>query len=307
MPADGDEQLQLIPGDDEGAPVAPAPSVTSPSTSSTTSPSVTSPSAGPATVRVRLTVAYDGSGFHGFWPNEGVSTVGATLQAAIERVLDRAITMTCAGRTDAGVHAWGQVVTFDAPAGVVVGDLQHSLNALCGPAIAVREASVAPPGFDARSSATARRYRYTVLNRPVPDPFLAPTSWHVPRPLDLSLLRLGCDPLIGEHDFSSFCRTPPPLASGDPRSLVRRVTDARWVEVGDGVLRFEIEASSFCHQMVRSLVGTLVSMGEGRLRPGEMMGIMAARDRHAVPALAPPHGLCLWEVRYPAEPGPHPS
>lgn len=252
--------------------------------------------------RVRLTVAYDGAGFHGFWPNVGVTTVGGTLQEALERVLDQPVTMTCAGRTDAGVHAWGQVVTFDvhrAEADLDLPGLQHALNSLCGPTIAVREAALVPADFDARSSATARVYRYTVLNRPVPDPFLANTTWHVPRPLELPLLRLGCDGLIGEHDFSSFCRTPPPLASGGRRSLVRRVIDARWHDLGDGVLRFDIESSSFCHQMVRSVVGTLVAMGEGRLRPGEMLSIIAARDRHAVPQLAPPHGLCLWEVRYP--------
>ena len=210
--------------------------------------------------------------------------------------------MTCAGRTDTGVHAWGQVVTFDAhqdEAALDLPALQHALNGLCGPVIAVREAAVVPAEFDARSSATARVYRYTVLNRPVPDPFRAATSWHVPRPLELSLLRLGCDGLIGEHDFTSFCRKPPPLASGAPRSLVRRVVDARWHDLGDGVLRFDIEASAFCHQMVRSIVGTLVAMGEGRVRPGEMLGIIAARDRQGVPQLAPPHGLCLWAVRYP--------
>ena len=262
---------------------------------------VVGPRTGPRS-RVRLTVAYDGGGFHGFWPNAGVITVGGTLQEVLERVLDQPVAMTCAGRTDTGVHAWGQVVTFDvdrAEAELDLPGLQHALNGLCGPAIAVREAAVVATDFDARSSATARVYRYTVLNRPVPDPFLAATTWHVPRPLDLALLRLGCDGLIGEHDFSSFCRVPPPMASGVPRSLVRRVVDARWHDLGDGVLRFDIESSSFCHQMVRSVVGTLVAMGEGRLRPGEMLGIIAARDRHAVPQLAPPHGLSLWEVRYP--------
>lgn len=251
--------------------------------------------------RVRLTVAYDGSGFHGFWPNPGVATVGGTLQAALEQILGHPITLVCAGRTDAGVHAWGQVVSFDArTAHVDPGALQHSLNAMCGPAVAVRSAEVADPDFDARSSAVARCYRYTVLNRAVPDPFLAATTWHVPDELSLAALRLGCDPLIGERDFASFCRKPPPLASGGPRSLVRRVADARWVDLGDGVLRFEIEASSFCHQMVRSLVGTLVEMGKGARVPGEMMGILAARDRHQAPSIAPPHGLCLWEVRYPS-------
>src|SRR5690606_31042374 len=110
------------------------------------------------------------------------------------RVLGHPVVMTCAGRTDTGVHAWGQVVTFDArraEADLDLAALQHALNGLCGPTIAVREASVVPGDFDARSSATARIYRYTVLNRPVPDPFLAATSWHVARPLELPLLRLG--------------------------------------------------------------------------------------------------------------------
>ena len=215
-------------------------------------------------------------------------------------MLGQDIALTCAGRTDTGVHAWGQVVTFDAASpDVDLDQLTHSLNAMCGPTIAVRDAARVPSDFDARSSATARCYRYTILNRPVPDPFLVSTTWHVPYPLELSLLRLGCDALIGERDFTSFCRQPPPLASGEPRSLVRRVVDARWHDLGDGLLRFDIESSSFCHQMVRSIVGTLVAMGEGRLAPGEMLGIIGARDRHAVPGLAPPHGLCLWEVKYP--------
>lgn len=292
--------------EDAGTPGPEQPSLLEglPDLSSASAPATESPPspAGPTT-RVRLTVAYDGSGFHGFWPNEGVTTVGGTLQAAVERVIGHPIVMTCAGRTDTGVHAWGQVVTFDvhrAEGDLDLTALQHALNGLCGPAVAVRDPAAVPPDFDARSSATARVYRYTVLNRPVPDPFLAATSWQVARPLELPLLRLGCDGLIGEHDFTSFCRKPPPLASGEPRSLVRRVVDARWHDLGDGVLRFDIEASAFCHQMVRSIVGTLVAMGEGRLRPGEMLGIIAAQDRQRVPQLAPPQGLCLWEVRYPS-------
>lgn len=242
--------------------------------------------------RIRLTVAYDGSGFHGFWPTPGVATIGGTLQTSIERVLGHEITLTCAGRTDTGVHAWGQVVSFDAEGDPDLAGLQHALNAICGPAIVVREASVTAPDFDARFSARSRIYRYTVLNRPVPDPFLVGTAWHVRQPLDLRSLRAGCDPLIGEHDFSSFCR-----AAGD-KSLTRRVVEARWDEVGDGLLRFQIEASSFCHQMVRSVVGTLVEVGHAKLRPGDVLGILAARDRHAAGHLAPPQGLCLWDVRY---------
>ena len=254
-------------------------------------------------VRVRMTVAYDGSGFHGFAPNAGVATVGGTLRDALEKVLRSQVELTCAGRTDTGVHAWGQVVSFDAPADRFDPvALQRSVNRLCGPAIVARDVAQAQPGFDARHSATGRTYRYTIVNRPVPDPFLARTAWHVDEPLDLDLLRLGCDPLVGEHDFAAFCRRPK-HRDGHEVSLVREVRRAGWSDLGDGVLRFEIEANAFCHQMIRSLVGTLVDVGLARKHAGELLGILAGRDRARASSLAPPQGLCLWAVGYADRPG----
>ena len=250
-------------------------------------------------MRIRLTVAYDGGSFSGFAPNAGVETVGGALGAAVERVLGHPVALTCAGRTDAGVHAWGQVVSFDTPGEELdPAALQRSVNRQLGPRIVVREAAVVAPSFDARRSAVARRYRYTVLNRPVPDPFLAATTWHVEAPLDLAAMRLACDPLIGEHDFSAFCRAPKAPPGAPTPSLVRRVRDVRWLDLGEGRLRLDIEASSFCHQMVRSVVGTLVEMGAGRRRAGDMRGIVASRDRARAGQLAPAHGLCLWAVVY---------
>jgi tRNA pseudouridine38-40 synthase len=250
-------------------------------------------------VRVRVDLAYDGTGYHGFAENVGVRTVAGCLREAIERVLGHRVDLTAAGRTDRGVHARGQVVSFDArQAGFDANALAKSLNKLLGPAIAVHGVSVVDDDFDARFSATARVYRYRVWNHPVHDPLLARSAWHVAEPLDLNALRLGADPLIGEHDFSSFCRKPPAAPDGSAPSLQRAIRRTRWSEPGDGLLVFEIEASSFCHQMVRSVVGTLVDMGLGRRKAGEMLGIIAARDRHAAGRLAPPHGLVLWEVRY---------
>jgi tRNA pseudouridine38-40 synthase len=246
-------------------------------------------------VRLRLLVAYHGAGFHGFALQAGVPTVGGALAAALERYLRHTVELTCAGRTDAGVHAWGQVVSLDARADLDVAALQRAVNRALRPRVVVRAAEIASVGFDARRSARGRRYRYTVRNHPVADPFSAGTAWQVGQPLDLGAMRLACDPLLGEHDFSSFCRRPP----FDGASLVRVVRDARWVDQGEGMLRFDIEASSFCQQMVRSIVGTMVEIGSGKRKAGEMAGVIRARSRAAAGQLAPAHGLCLWEVDYP--------
>ncbi|HEY2331791.1 MAG TPA: tRNA pseudouridine(38-40) synthase TruA [Acidimicrobiales bacterium] len=263
---------------------------------------VTSGPSGPL-VRVKLVVAYDGSGFAGIAPQPGVTTVGGTLAAVLGRVLRQPVQLTVAGRTDAGVHAWGQVVTFDvevatendAPVDVVA--LARTVNRVCGPAIVVRHAQVVDADFDARHSARARCYRYSIVNTPVPNPFLAATAWHVAQPLDLRLLRIASDPLIGEHDFTSFCRKPR-VPEGVSFSMTRRVLDTRWHDLGEGVLRFDIEATAFCQQMVRSIVGTLVEVGLGRRSPASVMAALTGSDRALAGPPAPPHGLCLWEVRY---------
>lgn len=249
---------------------------------------------------MRLVVAYHGEGFHGFALQPGRPTVAGALSGALERTLRHTVELTCAGRTDAGVHAWGQVVSFDARADADPVMVQRAVNRALRSRVVVRAAEVAPAGFDARRSALGRRYRYTVRNHPVADPFTAATAWHVAQPLDLGAMRLACDPLYGEHDFSSFCRRPPVPGA----SLVRVVRDARWGDQGEGVLRFEIEASSFCQQMVRSIVGTIVEVGLGRRKAGEMSAVVRARSRAAAGQLAPPHGLCLWEVTYAGGPPP---
>lgn len=223
--------------------------------------------------------------------------MGGALIEALERVLREPVVLSMGGRTDTGVHAWGQVVSFDVTAADVDLDrVRRSVNSQLGPRVVVRDVAAAADEFSARYSALARRYRYTVLNRAVPDPFRAATSWHVEGPLDLGAMRMACDPLIGEHDFTSFCREPRGVATF---SMVRRVTDARWLDLGDGVLRFDIEATSFCQQMVRAVVGTMVTIGTGKLTAGDMIGILRARVRAAGGRVAPPHGLCLWEIVYP--------
>ena len=281
-----------------------------------------------APVRWRLKVAYDGSGFRGFAAQDGQPTVAGVLAEALGRVTRTAVTLTCAGRTDAGVHASGQVVHFDVPAEVAAGldpeAVVRSCNSQLAPAVVVRELEPAPEGFDARRTATARCYRYLVVNAPVPDPLLAGLAWHVADPLDLRSMKAAADALVGEHDFRAFCRRVPGGGPGDP--IPRRVIDARWSvlssspgpDPADGsrdgpspfstvpalaptvgrLLAFEIEANAFCHQMVRSLVGTLVDVGRGRKRPSDLVWILRSADRRHASQPAPPHGLCLAAVRY---------
>jgi tRNA pseudouridine38-40 synthase len=257
-------------------------------------------------VRVRMTVAYDGGPYRGFALQPGHPTVAAVLGEALERVVSHAVTLTCAGRTDAGVHAWGQVVHVDlAEDRTDVARLQRSLNGLCSPTLVVRDAVVVPADFDARFSAVGRRYRYTVVNRPVSDPFLAATAWWVEDPLDLRLMRMACDPLIGLHDFRSFCRRRRGVTRGPEPVYTRRVFDAGWEHdeaAGDGVLRFWIGASAFCQSMVRSIVGTLVDVGLAKRTPGDITTILRAGDRALAGPTAPAHGLCLWHVDYPSLP-----
>jgi tRNA pseudouridine38-40 synthase len=275
-------------------------------------------------VRWRLTLAYDGTGFHGFAAQEGQRTVAGELCGALTRITRTPVSLICAGRTDAGVHALGQVVHFDLPAGAsdrLDGDsLVKSCNSQLGPAIVVREATIAPEGFDARHSATARRYRYLVVNAPVPDPLLARLAWQVADPLELRSMQAASDTLLGQHDFRAFCRRVPGTTADDP--ITRRVDQVRWsrwggppgwkgverqvpgtefpalVPAAGSLLAFEIEAGAFCHQMVRSLVGTLVDVGRGRKRPSDMLWILRSGDRQQASQPAPPQGLTLMAVRY---------
>lgn len=257
---------------------------------------------------VKLLVAYDGTDFRGLAPNVGVRTVVGELGRVISPLIGFDPDIVMSGRTDAGVHAWGQMLSFEVPDGEIdLVRMQRSINTRLGPEIVARELAIADPDFSARFSATGRRYRYHIVNRDVPDPFLSRTAWWVAAPLNLDAMMAACGHVIGEHDFSSFCRRPKPGpdAAGNliEPSLARRVTGARWFDLGDDVLRFEIEGSAFCHQMVRSIVGFLTSVGTGKRQADELPGVIAARDRGAAEPPAPPHGLTLWQVDYAATGG----
>jgi tRNA pseudouridine38-40 synthase len=266
-----------------------------------------------ATRRWRLDVAYRGDGFHGFAAQPGTDTVAGALAEALAVVcrLDAAPPLVCAGRTDAGVHALGQVVHVDLPAGADAGDgerdgarLARSCNALLGGRVVVTACGLAPDGFDARHSATSRSYRYLVHEGGAPSPLLAGLAWHVDGPLDVRGMAQAAYAVLGEHDFRAFCRRP---SGTDPAApLRRRVLDVEVAAVddvaslrGEGrLVRLDVTATSFCHQMVRSLAAALVAVGAGSLTGADVAERLRTGERSSLPAPAPPEGLCLVAVGY---------
>lgn len=239
----------------------------------------------------RLDIAYDGSGFKGYARQGGLRTVQGELESALAIVLKTAVDTSVAGRTDAGVHARGQVVSFDYGGEVDLVRLPRSLNGIVGPEVSVHAASMASDGFNARFSATWRRYRYLIDPSASPDPLTRGFVWHVGRDLDIEAMSNAGAVFVGEHDFSAFCRA---VEGG---SNVRRVTEFI-IEEDDGLLRVWVQANAFCHQMVRSVVGYLYDVGRGFSDGDRVDEVIAAGDRGAVATVAPPHGLTLWAVGY---------
>ena len=238
----------------------------------------------------RLDLAYDGSGFRGYAAQVGQRTVQGELESALAQLGLQADTAV-AGRTDAGAHARGQVVSFETDSSLDVERLRRSLNGLVGPEVSVIGVSEAPAEFHARFSAKWRRYRYLIDPRPAPDPLMRHFVWHVGRELDFESMRVVSAAVVGEHDFSSFCR------SVEDKSNVRRVEETDLVVV-DGLIEFWITANAFCHQMVRSIVGQMYDVGRGFSPADQIQTVIDARDRSTVATVAPPHGLTLWEVGY---------
>lgn len=238
----------------------------------------------------RLDCSYDGTGFHGYAKQRSVRTVQGDLEAALLQIVGPVETVV-AGRTDAGVHATHQVVSFVLDNSVEPAMIARRLNGLLSEEIVVHGCTEVDEEFSARFSAVSRTYRYTILNRATADPLLRFTSWHVPYPLDVEAMQLAVASVIGEHDFGSFCRR------AEGRSTIREILDAAWRRDGD-VVELQITATSFCHQMVRSIVALCVEVGRGRVPAERVPAILAARDRAAAKGAAPAHGLTLWDVAY---------
>ena len=242
-----------------------------------------------------MDVAYDGTSFHGFARNPGVATVQQALEDTLSQVLRHPVTVTGAGRTDAGVHARAQVVSFDADESHFEPNaLSRALNRMLGPTVAVDRIEATAPTFDARFSCTGRSYRYHILNRPVLDPLTRHFTWHVRDHLDVEAMNRATAAIIGTHDFSSFSKRNKSRAR---QTFVRTVRRAHWDRSGD-VATFEITAGAFTHQMVRSLVGMCVEIGRGRRGVGDLAVVLRALSRESAPSPAPSRGLVLWNAHY---------
>jgi tRNA pseudouridine38-40 synthase len=257
------------------------------------------------TVRLRIDLAYDGGDFHGWAVQPGLRTVQGELESALATVLRGPVpSVVCAGRTDTGVHARGQVVHVDveqdalaAAAGRYVGDpcaaLARRLDGVLAADLRVRRVVAAPDGFDARFSPLWRRYAYRVTDG-VPDPLVRGHVLAWPRPLDLDALTTASDPLLGLHDFAAFCK------QREGATTVRTLLDLGWTRDGD-LLTASVRADAFCHHMVRSLVGCLLAVGDGHRPVSWAADVLAARVRDPAVTVVAPHGLTLEEVAYPPD------
>ena len=242
-------------------------------------------------MRVKAKVAYDGTDYRGFQRQATGPTVQEALETALETVTGMRAKVLAAGRTDAGVHAEGQVIAFDTEWPHSLSDLERAMNGVLPHDSAVRDVVQARPDFHPRYDARSRRYRYTVYNAPVRSPLARRTSLHLRGTLDLRAIEKATALIIGEYDFAAFGRPTQGAVT------VRRVIEAGWL-ADPPWLFFDIEANAFLFRMVRSIVGTLLQIGQGRLSPDEFGAILASRDRSRAGQTAKAHGLCLIRVKY---------
>jgi tRNA pseudouridine38-40 synthase len=253
------------------------------------------------TTRIRLDVSYDGRDFSGWAAQPNRRTVAGVLVDAMRRLVgaETPLGLTVAGRTDAGVHATGQVCHVDLPAAAyheLAGSLLRRLAALMPPDARVRAVTPVPVTFDARFSATFRRYEYRVADTPWgPEPLRRHDTIGWVRPLDLDRLRQAATPLIGEHDYAAYCKRK------EHATTVRAITKLDWRREADGVAVATVQADAFCQAMVRSLVGAMLTVGDGRRDPEWPAKLLTMRERSSEVTVAPAHGLTLVEVGYPAE------
>ena len=245
---------------------------------------------------LKLVLAYDGTEFFGWQIQPGVATVQGALASAIERVTGENVLPQGSGRTDAGVHAVGQVATFTTQSPIPAGNLVVALNDVLPAAVRVLEAVAAPAEFHARKSARAKTYRYRMYRRDICSPFVARYVWHYPYPLDEDKMQEVAGIIVGEHDFTSFAAVDPERGR-EESSNVRQIFSSAWERQAEEFV-YTVRGNGFLHHMVRNLVGTFLLAGKGTLNASDLTRILESRSRSAAGATAPASGLCLISVEY---------
>lgn len=245
------------------------------------------------TRNIRLVVEYDGSELHGWQRQHGAPTVQQHLEEALAKLLQHATPVAGASRTDAGVHARGQVALFRTERPIPLHGIRRGLNSMLPDSIAIRDAAEVPDDFHPRFSATGKHYRYTILTARDRSPRWRTRAWHHPDRLDVAAMHAASGALIGEHDFAAFR-----AAGCTAKTTTRRVDSIAFTRLHPGLLEVDIRGNAFLRQMVRILVGTLAEVGTGKIAPGQVAEILAGRDRTKAGTTAPAQGLELIEVRY---------
>ena len=242
---------------------------------------------------IKLIIEYDGTNYQGWQVQPKGPTIQGMLEDKIKLLTGESIQLFGSGRTDAGVHALGQVAHFKTQSRMDLHSIQRALNSLLPPDIVIQKIEEVEEDFHARKHAKSKIYEYRILNRGLRSAFYRGYVWHIPQKINLTQMKKATQGLVGEHDFLAF-RT----VGSSTRTTIRRVTRAEWKRGRDGLIRFEIEANGFLKQMVRSIVGTLVEVGKGKINPEEFQKILTSKDRKKAGPTAPAQGLFLKEVKY---------
>jgi tRNA pseudouridine38-40 synthase len=242
---------------------------------------------------IKLTIQFDGTLYHGWQTQSRDASVQTTIRDALSRMFNKATVLHGSGRTDAGVHALGQVAHFKTDSAMSPAAILRGLNSMLPDDIVITAVDEAADDFNARFSAVSRVYWYFIWNAPTPSPFFARYAWYLSKPLDLAAMKQAAGHLVGEHDFTSFH-----YRAKDEANPIREIKKISIRQTRKSLILIEIEAGSFLRNMVRIIVGTLVQVGRGRLAPDKIADILRQRDRRCAGPTVPAHGLFLRRVRY---------
>ena len=242
---------------------------------------------------IKLLIEYDGTNYQGWQVQPKGQTIQGILEEKLGLLTGEPVQLFGSGRTDSGVHALGQVAHFKTHSRMDIRTIQRAMNSLLPPDIVIQKVEEVDEGFHARKHSKSKVYEYRILNRNLRSVFDRGYVWHIPQKLNLTEMKKATQSIIGEHDFAAFRTVGSPA-----RTTVRKVIRAEWKRGRDGIICFEIEANGFLKQMVRSIIGTLVEIGKGKMKAEDLRRIMNSKDRKKAGPTAPAQGLFLKEVKY---------